>query len=92
MPEFFKAQCADLTPYLAGDAAGGYPNLAAIPTYAWENSVCVIEGKLYQRPVHRYLPLLGNYKNSDVYDKAFGADYTPRDLDDWNRMLRVSSQ
>jgi putative aldouronate transport system substrate-binding protein len=88
LPSFFKAQCADLTPYPAGDAVRDYPNLAAIPTYAWNNSLCAIEGKLYQWPIHRYLPLEGFYKNSDIYDKAFGADYTPRDLDDWNRMLR----
>jgi putative aldouronate transport system substrate-binding protein len=89
LPDFFKAQCADLTPYLAGDAALDYPNLAAIPTYAWFNSQCAIDGKLYQWPIHRYLPLLGNYMVSDVYDKAFGTGYVPRDLDDWNRMLRL---
>jgi putative aldouronate transport system substrate-binding protein len=88
LPDFFKAQCADLTPYLSGDAARDYPNLAAIPTYAWSNSQCAIEGKLYQWPIHRYLPLQGIYKNSDVYDKAFGAEYVPRDLEDWTRMLR----
>jgi putative aldouronate transport system substrate-binding protein len=89
LPDFFKAQCADLTPYLSGDAAKDYPNLAAIPSYAWTNSQCIVDGKLYQWPIHRYLPLQGLYKNSDVYDKAFGADYVPRDLDDWNRMLKV---
>jgi putative aldouronate transport system substrate-binding protein len=88
LPDFFRAQCADLTPYLAGDAVKDYPNLAAIPTYAWSNSVCAIDGKLYQWPIHRYLPLQGIYKNSDVYDKAFGADYTPRDIDDYTRMLK----
>jgi hypothetical protein len=88
LPEFFKARCADLTPYLAGDAIKDYPNLAAIPTYAWFNSLCAIDGKLYQWPIHRYLPLLGNYMVSDVYDPKFGKGYVPRDLDDWNRMLR----
>ena len=88
LPDFFKAQCADLTPYLAGDAAKDYPNLAAIPTYAWENSICAIDGRLYQWPIHRYLPLQGIYKNSDVYDAAFGADYVPRDIDDFTRMLK----
>ena len=39
LPDFFKARCADLTPYLSGDAAKDYPNLAAIPTYAWNNSL-----------------------------------------------------
>jgi putative aldouronate transport system substrate-binding protein len=88
LPDFFKAQCADLTPYLSGDGARNYPNLASIPTYAWSKSQCAIDGRLYQWPIHRYLPLQGIYKNSDVYDKAFGADYVPRDIDDWNRMLR----
>lgn len=88
LPDFFKARCADLTPYLAGDAIRDYPNLAAIPTYAWFNSLCAIDGKLYQWPIHRYLPLLGNYMVSDVYDPKFGQGYVPRDLDDWNRMLR----
>ena len=88
LPDFFKARCADLTPYLSGDAAKDYPNLAAIPTYAWFNSQCAIDGKLYQWPIHRYLPLLGNYMVSDVYDPKFGKGYVPRDLDDWNRMLR----
>jgi putative aldouronate transport system substrate-binding protein len=88
LPDFFKARCADLTPYLSGDAIRDYPNLAAIPTYAWFNSLCAIDGKLYQWPIHRYLPLLGNYMVSDVYDPKFGKGYVPRDLDDWNRMLR----
>jgi putative aldouronate transport system substrate-binding protein len=88
LPDFFRAQCADLTPYLAGDAAKDYPNLAAIPTYAWSNSQSVIDGKLYQWPIHRYLPLQGFYKNSDVWDKLFGADYVPRDVEDYNRMLK----
>ncbi len=89
LPDFFKAQCADLTPYLSGDAAHDYANLAAIPTYAWFNSLSAIDGHLYQWPIHRYLPLLGNYMVSDVYDKAFGTGYVPRDLDDWNRMLKA---
>jgi putative aldouronate transport system substrate-binding protein len=88
LPDFFKARCADLTPYLAGDAIKDYPNLAAIPTYAWFNSLSAIDGKLYQWPIHRYLPLLGNYVVSDVYDPKFGKGYVPHDLDDWNRMLR----
>ena len=29
LPQFFKSKCADLTPYLSGDAAKDYPYLAA---------------------------------------------------------------
>jgi putative aldouronate transport system substrate-binding protein len=91
--EFIKAQCADLTPYLSGDAIKDYPNLAAIPTYAWQNSMSVIDGKLYQWPIHRYLPGAapnGGYffKNDEVYDSAIGADYVPKDADDLKRVFK----
>jgi len=33
------SQLADLTPYLSGDNIKKYPNLAAIPTGAWQNGV-----------------------------------------------------
>ncbi|WP_170222917.1 ABC transporter substrate-binding protein [Nonomuraea turkmeniaca] len=41
-------QLADLTPYLAGDKVKKYPNLAAIPTGAWQ--ACVWGDKLYGIP------------------------------------------
>jgi putative aldouronate transport system substrate-binding protein len=91
--EFIKAQCADLTPYLSGDAVKDYPNLAAIPTYAWQNDMSVIDGKLYQWPIHRYLPGAapnGGYffKNDEVYDQAIGKDYVPKDGDDLKRIFK----
>lgn len=91
--EFIKAQCADLTPYLGGDAIKDYPNLAAIPTYAWQNSMSVIDGKLYQWPIHRYLPGAapnGGYffKNDEVYDQVIGKDYVPKDGDDLKRIFK----
>jgi putative aldouronate transport system substrate-binding protein len=91
--EFIKAQCADLTPYLSGDAIKDYPNLAAIPTYAWQNSMSVIDGKLYQWPIHRYLPGAapnGGYffKNDEVYDQVIGKDYVPKDRDDLKRIFK----
>ena len=85
---FIKAQAADLTPYLAGDAIKDYPNLAAIPTYAWKNSLSAIDGALYQWPIHRYLPGLSYFfKNTDIYDKEIGADYVPKDAQDLRKVL-----
>ncbi|HEV7664059.1 MAG TPA: hypothetical protein VGQ62_11030, partial [Chloroflexota bacterium] len=55
LPAFFKAKCADLTPYLAGDAAKDYPYLAAIPTPAWKNSISAVDGSLYLVPIHRQM-------------------------------------
>jgi putative aldouronate transport system substrate-binding protein len=46
--ELAGSQFADLTPYLAGDKIKQYPNLAAIPTGAWQ--IGVWSDKLYGIP------------------------------------------
>ncbi|MFN8632327.1 MAG: hypothetical protein U0893_00625 [Chloroflexota bacterium] len=93
LPAFFKAKCADLAPYLSGDAAKEYPYLAAIPTPAWKNSISIIDGALYLIPIQRQMtsipPFGGNFfKNLDFYDPDIGADYTPKDADDFKRVLQ----
>ena len=92
LPGFFKAKCADLTPYLAGDAAKDYPNLAAIPTPAWKNSISAIDGALYLIPIHRQMtsipPYGGNFfKNVDMWDTEIGQDYVPKNADDFKKAL-----
>ncbi|HEY1295565.1 MAG TPA: extracellular solute-binding protein [Chloroflexota bacterium] len=88
LTQFLQAKAADLTPYLAGDAAKDYPNLAAIPTYSWVNSACARGGKLYMLPIERYYPGSMLLKNSAVYDAALGKDYVPKNADDFKRVLQ----
>ncbi|MDE3077446.1 MAG: extracellular solute-binding protein, partial [Chloroflexota bacterium] len=93
LPDFFRAKGADLAPYLAGAAAKDYPNLAAIPTYAWKNSISAIDGKLYLIPIQRYLPLAASqggylFKNTDVWDKVIGAGTEPKDAADLKKMMQ----
>ncbi len=88
-PQFLQAKAADLTPFLAGDAAKDYPNLAAIPTTAWKNGGCAYQGRLYMVPVHRYLPGQMLVKNSSIWDKEIGVDYVPKSADDFKRILQV---
>jgi putative aldouronate transport system substrate-binding protein len=87
--QFLQAQAADLTPFLAGDAAKDYPNLAAIPSHCWKNAGCAYQGKLYMVPFQR--TLAGNVwlKNASVYDPQFGSDYVPKNADDFKRMLQA---
>ena len=86
--EFVKAKCQDLTQFLAGDSIKDYPNLAAIPTYAWSNSACVIDGALYSWPIHRYLPGLSFFfKNTDMWNEKIGADTAPKDAADFKRII-----
>src|SRR5712664_4832045 len=92
LPAFLKAKCADLTSYLAGDAAKDYPFLAATPTYAWKNSVSAIDGALYLIPIQRHLPIFpsfGGYffANTDVWNKEIGEGYVPKNADDLKRIL-----
>jgi putative aldouronate transport system substrate-binding protein len=48
MPDFLASQCADLSPFLGGDAIKDYPNLAAYPSFRWPYGV--FGGKLFAIP------------------------------------------
>ncbi|WP_329618089.1 extracellular solute-binding protein [Streptomyces brevispora] len=80
-----SAKFADLSPYLAGDAVRKYPNLANIPTGAWQYSV--FGGKLRGLPMPT--PVIGNaiFYRKDLIGSgavpasaddllAFGKEYT----------------
>jgi putative aldouronate transport system substrate-binding protein len=88
LPPFLSAQCADLSPYLAGDASKNYPNLAALPTFAWRNSGSVIDGHIYMVPVERYAPGTLMLKNTSMYDTEIGPNYVPTNSDDFKRILQ----
>jgi putative aldouronate transport system substrate-binding protein len=85
--QFAQAQCADLTPYLAGDAARDYPNLAAVPGYAYKGAGGVFDNHLYGIPIHRYLPAFWFFRNTDIWDAEIGADVVPRDAEDFKKIL-----
>jgi putative aldouronate transport system substrate-binding protein len=87
VPQFLRAQATDLTPYLGGDAARDYPNLAAIPSTAWQKSGSIYDGHLYTIPLHRWRPEVVWLKTSTVYDKEIGQDYVPTGSDDFKRIL-----
>ncbi len=88
MPAFLQSQCADLAPYLAGDAIKDYPNLAAIPTLAWQNSGSVLQNHIYMVPLSRYVVGTCLFKNSNVYDAEIGKDYVPKDAADLKKVYQ----
>lgn len=75
---------ADLGPYLSGDAVKAYPNLAAIPSSAWQ--CCIWNGKLYGLPSYYSGANPGGafYYRKDILDQL-GVDAdsirTPSDLE-----------
>lgn len=52
LPSLLRAEFADLSEFLAGDAVRAYPMLANIPTVYWK-STCVWNGALYGIPIPR---------------------------------------
>jgi len=88
LPAFLQHSMADLTPYLGGDAVKDYPNLAAIPTFAWKNSGCAYNGQLFMWPVERYRPLNMMFRNTAIWDTEIGANYVPKNADDFKRVLQ----
>jgi putative aldouronate transport system substrate-binding protein len=92
LQQFFKSKCADLTQFLAGDAAREYPYLAAIPTYAWKNSISAIDGSLFLVPIQRHLPTFPSFGgyfmvNTNVWNTEVGQGVVPKDADDFKRIL-----
>jgi putative aldouronate transport system substrate-binding protein len=86
LPGFVKAKCADLTPYLSGDAIKDYPNLAHYPTYTWRSGV--VDNKIYALPIAR--PPIGPTMmyRPDLFEKAgIQMDKAPKNADDFKRML-----
>ncbi len=86
--QILQTQAADLTPFLGGDAVKDYPNLAAIPTFSWKNNGGLQKGHLYMIPIHRYAPGYTLYRNSEIYDTEIGPNYTPKNADDFKRVLQ----
>ena len=81
--EAVGAKFVDLTPYLSGDNIAQYPNLANIPTGAWQAGVW--NGKLYGLPVYPSgAGIAGTYFfRRDIFEKlGINADEikTPNDL------------
>ncbi|MBO0883490.1 MAG: extracellular solute-binding protein [Mycobacterium sp.] len=90
-PEFLESQCADLTPYLAGDAIKDYPNLANLPSYAWPTMV--FNGKIFAVP--RVKGGLSGpngtslWVSGKLFDQAGFGNLTFRNTDDFTAALKA---
>ncbi len=85
-PDFLEKSAADLTPYLAGDAIKEFPNLAAIPTKAWQS--VVYRNKIFGVPVA--FPLVPGtvlWVHQETLDQAGLA--RPKTADDFKKILQA---
>jgi putative aldouronate transport system substrate-binding protein len=80
IPSAIISKFADLGPYLSGDKVKDYPNLAAIPTDAWQRSL--FGGALRGLPMPAsYVPNIVPCYRQDIFEKE-GYE-VPRSADDF---------
>ncbi len=83
LPSFLETKCADLTPYLSGDAVKDYPYLAALPTLSWKNAV--FNGKIFGVPIALPVFYWALWVHQNLLDEVGGQ--MPANADDFKRML-----
>ncbi|OIV38040.1 hypothetical protein BIV57_07845 [Mangrovactinospora gilvigrisea] len=87
LPGFLASSCADLTPHLSGEKVKKYPNLAGIPTAAWQT--CTSAGKIYGIPVPRGMSGGTGFYRHDLFAKAGVADASAiKDTDQFLSLLK----
>ncbi|MFG2575879.1 extracellular solute-binding protein [Streptomyces sp. NPDC048481] len=85
IPSAILSKFADLGPYLSGDKVKEYPNLAAIPTDAWQRSI--FGGKLRGLPMPApYVTSIVPLYRKDIFDKE-GYD-VPRSADEFMALAK----
>ncbi|GAA3638260.1 extracellular solute-binding protein [Streptomyces chitinivorans] len=82
IPSAIGSRFADLGPYLSGDKAKDYPNLAAIPTAAWQMSI--FGGELKGLPIPSgAVDIIIPYYRQDVFeDKGWEVPTSPQEFMD----------
>lgn len=82
---FLETRCADLTPYLSGDAVKEYPNLANLPSACWIGTP--FGNKIYGVPIP-YVPFrFVHYVQQTMLDEA-QVGY-PNNIQDYRAMLEA---
>jgi putative aldouronate transport system substrate-binding protein len=72
--QFLAAKCADLSDLVAGDKILAYPNLASIPTYAWQGTSARVKGRLFGVPQERPLPATALFIDRGAFSSVGAQD------------------
>jgi putative aldouronate transport system substrate-binding protein len=85
LPAWMESKCANLTPYLSGDAIKEYPFLANIPSDAWKQ--CRFNGGIYGLPVHRGVGGTLMMRRDDLFTNL-GANPQPASFAEFREMAK----
>ncbi|MGW0827316.1 extracellular solute-binding protein [Streptomyces sp. NPDC002845] len=83
IPSAINAKFADLGPYLSGDKVKDYPNLAAVPTEAWQRAI--FGGQLRGIPMpDSYVPGIAPFYRKDIFaEKGWELPASPDEFLAW---------
>jgi putative aldouronate transport system substrate-binding protein len=84
LPTFLRSKCADLTPYLSGDAIKEYPNLASFPTIAWRQMI--YNNAIYGVPLNYPVYTWTHFVHQNLLDDE-GLPQ-PKSADDFRRLAQ----
>ena len=84
MADFLGSSCADLTPYLSGDAIKEYPNLASFATLCWKH--VVFNNAIYGVPVPYPLYLWVHWVHQELLDQD--GLQQPKNLDEYKSLVK----
>lgn len=83
-PDFLEARCADLTPFLSGDAVKEFPNLANFRTSGWQ--ITLFNNKIFAIPSQYALFYWVMWAHKELFD-AVSPDW-PTSADEFKRVLQ----
>lgn len=83
--EFMRRECADITPYLGGDAIKDYPNLDTFPTLAWKSTI--FNERIYAVPIPRSIMGTTMITRQDLLEAA-GATH-PKTAAEFKQLLQA---
>lgn len=78
-PQMLDKLFTPLDEFLAGDAINDYPNLANVPTLAWQHTI--YNGHIYGIPIPRATIMNYNFIRQDIFD-AVGVSSSPKGYDE----------
>ncbi|MFJ8718640.1 extracellular solute-binding protein [Streptomyces violaceus] len=83
IPTAINAKFADLGPYLSGDKVKDYPNLAAVPTDAWQRGI--FGGQLRAIPMpSSYVTGMAAMYRKDIFEKeGYAVPKSPEEFLSW---------
>ncbi|AXE88996.1 extracellular solute-binding protein [Streptomyces sp. Go-475] len=83
IPSAINAKFADLGPYLSGDKVKDYPNLAAVPTDAWQRGIFGGQLRAIPMPNSRVTSMATMYRKDLFAKKGYSLPKSPDEFLSW---------